>query len=576
MTGHDLTLRLEQRADAMVLDVRSSPHRWTLPDDRVLVVIAGPHTFSSDALVAWIDDGCPDPAPVRQGFAAVLVDQQSGQATMAVGARSEVALYWSLDQSTLCVSSHLLPLLDLQPSPALDEGGMARYLWAVDLPDKTMYRGIDRVPAGHVATWRAGAPVLTRRWFWPQRVERYAGADFPGSLREVIGEAVAASLPPYGDVATQLSGGLDSTIVTALAARQLQPHGRAVHALSHVVSRHNWPDWMSDAADDAPFVQAVVEAVPGLQPHEFDSAGHSPLAGLRRLIALGGYPFLNPLNTPWMLDLDSWVRAHEVQLMLTGLHGSVGYSIARNTQYRKAIARGDVALVLRDARARRSRGDSRRHISATIVGDVFPRTMRTVLGLLRRSDQGMSLHAPPFLTHLEPAEAASRSAMVLDDSWWTASVLSDPPAQSVTQRPVMGAWVSDPLGDAEVVRMLFAAPPSAWLGDGTSRALARRAMAGLVPDVVRLREPRGIQAADVGVAVTARQLEYAEALAEVEASPLARSFIDVGSLRAAMSAGVPAQGREAWAWQLVEGRALGFGLFLTWFENYAATRKSTR
>jgi hypothetical protein len=92
MTGHDLTLRLEQHDAVVALDVLSSPHQWTLPDGRVLCVISGPHAFSPDALVTWIDDDCPDPAPMRQGFAAVLVDARCGQATMAVGARSGARL----------------------------------------------------------------------------------------------------------------------------------------------------------------------------------------------------------------------------------------------------------------------------------------------------------------------------------------------------------------------------------------------------------------------------------------------------------------------------------------------------
>jgi asparagine synthase (glutamine-hydrolysing) len=573
MSGPDLTLRMARVDAGVALDVRSAPAQWRLADGRTLAVIAGPHPIPVDALVAWLDAGCPDPAPVRQGFAAVLADPASGAVAMAVGARSEVALHWSVDATGLCVSSHLRPLLDLQAEPAIDEEEMARYLWAVDRPDRTMYRGLRRLPAGHAATWRPGGTVEPRRWFWPQRVDAFAGTDFPAALRAVIDDAVAASLPASGDVAAQLSGGLDSTIVAALAARRLHPEGRRLHTLSHLVARDNWPDWLSEAADDAPYVEAMVGGAPGLEPHVFDSGGRSPITGLRDLVARSAYPFLNPLNTPWLLDLDDWVRAAGVPIVLTGLHGSAGYSVSRGTQYRRALARGEVSLVLRDVRARRARGESPQHVAATVVGDVLPRTVRAAMRLRRGAEPGLS--SPPFVAGLEPPEARARENAVQDRAWWTASVLSDAPGQSILQAPVLGAWTSDPLGDAEVVRMLFAAPPGAWLGDGASRALARRTMAGVVPDVVRLREQRGVQAADVAVAVAARQDEYAEALAEVEASPLARTYIDVAGLRASMEEGVPVQGRDAWSWQLVQGRVLGFGLFLTWFEAYAAARRTS-
>ena len=102
--------------------------------------------------------------------------------------------------------------------------------------------------------------------------------------------------------------------------------------------------------------------------------------------------------------------------------------------------------------------------------------------------------------------------------------------------------------------------------------MARRAMSGLVPDSVRLRAGRGIQGIDLGPAISAHQQQYAELLERIEASPLASTLLDTRVLRDSMSGGVPTEGREAMNWQLAEGRALGMGQFVVWFEDRMAAR----
>lgn len=55
----------------------------------------------------------------------------------------------------------------------------------------------------------------------------------------------------------------------------------------------------------------------------------------------------------------------------------------------------------------------------------------------------------------------------------------------------------------------------------------RRAMKGLLPDVVRLNEKRGKQAEDLAYRIRATKGEWVEALAGLEKSALAREALDL-------------------------------------------------
>ena len=569
-----LTLQVrDRRTEPDCVAEQSAPLSFQRPDGRVMLAIAGPHPVPLEALAQWLADGCPDPAPVRQGFAAILVDPRIGSSTLAVGARSEVALYWSHSRGGFTASSHVPTLLQRLPvAPELDIDKLARILQFHDDPATTVFRGVHRLPAGYVATWTPGTDPWVRRWFNPFEVEPHDSrrdGDGVDVLRRVISEAVELSLPPAGNVAAHLSGGLDSTTVTALAAHNLHPQGRVVHTLSHVAAPGEWPEWLPAASDDEPAIRAMGDYVAGLDQHFIVHDGTDPIADFRWFFDHAGYPFLNPSNLPWLRRMDRWAHEHGAEVMLTGAKGSIGYSSTRIGQYRRALRHGQMGLIARDLHLRRDGGDSLMLLAHDVVHDLSPSTARR-WKRLRHGPPGMGRELVP----LSPAYALqgrSESMPTGRDAWRNA-VLFDPSAATSLAPPAFNVWHSDPLGDAEVTRVLFALGPQAWLGDGRDRGLARRVTAGLLPDEVRLRTVRGVQGYDLPRAIANHQREYAEALELVEASPTAQALLNLPAIRASMADGVPTEGRDAYSWQLFQGRALGMGLFIAWYEDHAARR----
>ena len=558
-SGAALTARVTRGPEGVTVEALSAPIQCQLDDGRRLLAIAGPHPFDADELARWVSRGCPDPAPMRQGFAACLIDPRTGEVTMVASPRNEVTLFYAQSGSSLLLSSFVLDVFDHLPTPpALNLDALAGLGAVGDASRTTVYTGIERLPVGHQATWRPGTQAWVRRWFRPHDVEpfdRRRDGDEADVLRSIIRESVEASLPPSGDVAAHLSGGLDSTTVVATAAGILYPQGRTVHTLSHLTAPGHWPEWIPAESDDAQSVRVIAEQIPGIDSHSIYNCDQTPIDGLLWMFDRTGYPFLNPANAPWIRAFDEWSAERQLGLTLTGAHGSIAYSVSRATQYRRALLRGDVALVARDVKARRSLGDGRSLIAHDVLNDVSPALVDGVRRVRGTPREGHVRWKP------------------LPRAAWEGAVISDPVGPTTIQYPAMSAWFSDPLSDPEVSRLLFSLPASAWLGDGRDRALARRVMSGLVPDEVRLRTARGLQGLDAGPAISRKQSQYREALERVEASPSASALLDLGALRESMANGVPTEGRESMSWQLDEGRTLGFGLFVAWYDDRVAARR---
>jgi asparagine synthase (glutamine-hydrolysing) len=89
-------------------------------------------------------------------------------------------------------------------SEAFFHAAHVQYTW----PDRTLFEGVHQLEPGHTLAWQAGE-LSIRRYYTPR--------PSTAPMRDALGEAVRLRLRADAKICTQLSGGLDSTTVAALA-----------------------------------------------------------------------------------------------------------------------------------------------------------------------------------------------------------------------------------------------------------------------------------------------------------------------------------------------------------------------
>jgi asparagine synthase (glutamine-hydrolysing) len=88
-------------------------------------------------------------------------------------------------------------------------------LWGARAP-RTPFRGICQVPPGGVVVWERGTLTAQRRWWDPLESPPIEEWDIGALLADSVRLRLRADVP----VGTYLSGGLDSSLVTAIAQRE--------------------------------------------------------------------------------------------------------------------------------------------------------------------------------------------------------------------------------------------------------------------------------------------------------------------------------------------------------------------
>jgi asparagine synthase (glutamine-hydrolysing) len=113
-------------------------------------------------------------------------------------------------------------------APQIDPAGLAEVatFWSCIAP-RTVFRGVEALPPGSLAIWRDGNLTVRRYWDWSfepdaARIERGLDQSIE-ELRALFLDAVRLQLRSDVPVGTYLSGGLDSSAITAAALHTGQP-----------------------------------------------------------------------------------------------------------------------------------------------------------------------------------------------------------------------------------------------------------------------------------------------------------------------------------------------------------------
>jgi asparagine synthase (glutamine-hydrolysing) len=118
--------------------------------------------------------------------------------------------------------------------------------------ERTLYRGVNRVPPGHVVVVEQGQVRIERYWTAePNTPIRYAtDREYAAHCRELLTRAVADRMRGDRPIAAMLSGGLDSSSVVCTAWRLVKTDGPRPRPFSMVFPGHA-------ESDERPYVQAV-------------------------------------------------------------------------------------------------------------------------------------------------------------------------------------------------------------------------------------------------------------------------------------------------------------------------------
>jgi asparagine synthase (glutamine-hydrolysing) len=541
--------------------------RETMPDSELVL----------KAYEAW-DTGCAE--RLLGDFAFAVWDgprQRLYCARDHMGARP---LYYRWHDRTFAFASEVRALMSLPGvSWDLNDDVIAEFLLAWPFDNSvTFFREVEQVRPAH---WLTVAPEGVRaRQYWDphplpttrlKRDEEYAEA-----LRERVERAVRSRMRTVFPVAVQLSGGLDSSAVACIAARELRRQGKRLFAVSSVLP----PGHPGPESDERQYIQAVVAQEDNIDLVPVCAEGATPLDNLAALSAHYHAPVTDPFYYMEHALLQA-AAARGARTVLSGYGGDMAASynarealvqlvwgghwvrLARLVPPCAGVQEVPRLRLLRRAATypvrpalhvlrrafggtSRSRGDL-----PTAAGVVFARTatFRAARRRMRRS----------FADTMRVSDGIRRGVSVESDLA-NALAYEDATGGRYRLHPCM------PLVDKTIVELVLTVSPEGFLAGGWPRGLFLKAMAGILPPEVLWRRSKGVFTPDYHARVLSARDTIRSLVDSVSQDQHVNRYISTAAITRQLELVSVCASRDAWetATQAIVGRGCALAAFLQW------------
>ncbi len=354
--------------------------------------------------------------------------------------------------------------------------------------ERTFLRDVRRVMPGTMLMLERNQ--LRSKAYWKLEPGQAISASIPATwmadeLRVRLDDAVRRRLPASGPAATHLSGGLDSSAISVLAARALRARGDMVHGYSiQARRRHD-----VDIIDGSPYANVTAQAEENLRSVVVDALPFAKLATGR---VAPGEPVLNHEDDPYE-RIASLAGSAGHGPILSGFGGD--HLVSFN-------GRGDLSEYLIKLKWRRLARELEAHkqqtgrsiwriLAADAGSHLLPQSMTAALRKKFGSDGPSGPALADFLrdadagsTGAGPTTRQNRLALLNNGSVTVGLELL------ARQAARHGTSYAFPFLDRKLMDYALRLPTEVFRVNGVGRWIFRQAMTGVLPESVRTNTQR--------------------------------------------------------------------------------------
>jgi asparagine synthase (glutamine-hydrolysing) len=251
------------------------------------------------------EDGAACVNRLRGMFSFAIWDARKSELMLARDRLGIKPLYYTETGGSLVFASEIKGILRSRDVAAeIDPRGLRRYLaYRHSYGHGTMFKSIQQLPPGHVLVANASGASVHRYWDVPARATSVTPADVTSRFLGLLDEAVKLRMISDVPLGAFLSGGIDSSVITALMSR----HADRVKTFSvgFVPGEESELGWAKQVAERC-----------RAEHHEYELGAEDFFSLMQQLVWHHDEPMMFPASIP--LYLLSRESKSEATVMLAG------------------------------------------------------------------------------------------------------------------------------------------------------------------------------------------------------------------------------------------------------------------
>ncbi len=424
-------------------------------------------------LTAYIEWGAECVTRFNGIFAFAIWDEEKQSLFMARDRLGVKPLFYVKKGNSFIFASEIKALLvHPQVEPLVDAEGMAEIfvLGPARTPGNGVFKGLYEVKPGHTLSYDYTGIHIHRYWCLESFPHQEDLDTTTGHLRELFRDTVKRQLVSDVPICTFLSGGLDSSAITAVAAQVFREEGSPPLKTFSVDYLENDKYYRSNSFEtsaDTPWAERVSKYL-GTDHHAIFIDNKELSDALR--------PSMEAHDLPGMTDIDAslYLFCQEVRKgAVVALSGECADEILGGYPWFRA----EEELGFDSFPWIRMLAERTAYLSPELVKKMNPEAYS-------RARYLEALAEVPRLEGESLAEARVREMFYLNISRFMPTLLDRKDRMSMA----WGLEVRVPFSDHRLLEYIWNIPWSMKNHNGMSKGILRRALRGLLPDEVLLRQ----------------------------------------------------------------------------------------
>ncbi|MDD3365578.1 MAG: asparagine synthase (glutamine-hydrolyzing) [Syntrophomonas sp.] len=424
-------------------------------------------------LTAYIEWGADCVTRFNGIFAFAIWDEEKQSLFMARDRLGVKPLFYAKKGNSFLFSSEIKALLaHPQVEAIVDSEGLAEIfvLGPARTPGNGVFKGLYEVRPGHTLTYDYQGIHIHRYWSLESFPHREDLDTTTCHLRELFQDTVKRQLVSDVPICTFLSGGLDSSAITAVAAQVFREEGRPPLKTFSVDYMDNDKYYRSNSFEtsaDTPWAERV---------SKYLGTDHNAIFIDNKELSDALGPSMEAHDLPGMTDIDAslYLFCREVRKgAVVALSGECADEILGGYPWFRA----EKEIGIDTFPWNRMLAERSDYLSPEMVKKMNPEAYS-------RERYLEALQEVPRLEGESLAEARMREMFYLNISRFMPTLLDRKDRMSMA----WGLEVRVPFSDHRLLEYIWNIPWSMKNHNGMSKGILRRALCGLLPDEVLLRQ----------------------------------------------------------------------------------------
>jgi len=490
-------------------------------------------------LSAYLRWGANAASKLIGDFAFVIANLRKGEIFLARDPMGVRPLFFAKTDDFFAFASSMavlikFPFVSLEP----DRTWLGNYLENIKPNDMlTPYRGIRAMKPATWLAWNGNEETIRRYWTPPATVQQTAmsEAEAAEEWQRLFDQAVACRLPSSGNVACELSGGLDSTSIAVSAAPVLERRGQTFITLSHAVKEDADDRWKLH--DERELIEHVRSVMPPSQHYWLTDSLCKQVTALEDAIGRHGGLLRRDFNSV-QHGLPQILKEANCRVLLSGFGGDqLATSDGRGIRHSLALQKQWDAAA-KQAFAGRSKIAWRTPLGRKLLklnAELRKRhALRNASRLTRESFISQDeLFKRRIANPLRPdwGSIGERERQVI-----VSSHIGQRGQDSAVGAGSMGFRYSYPMLDLRLIDFMLKLPDRFKRTQSGDRLLVRQAMVGRLPDIVRLRRDKsGAANPVVGLQFTRELHHFIDLFEKHRKNALVNEMVDLDWIRSTLT-----------------------------------------